>query len=613
MHEKNDRFARFLKKRYPDKEVITLDQHRDCTFIVENDQFVGDFYLIEPNSYKTYHLYAFGENEHEHERISCTRVQYASREDSDKVLRFFFKDERKKQIRVIANYLAFPQSFLVQISQHVKLLPDLETVFKVAKPVPEPDKYYKLESKPRSSSVNVVPSYPMHSDYIDSRNHTEFNAPYMGVNETKKHRKTSYVDNGNGSAHIVTDGYNFDTGKQRKTSYGENGYGNGSTLIAPDVNQFDTEKHRTTNYINNGNDGSPIARDADETETRKPTSTSSSGSNGPTILQRIKVSLDPVASFFGSSFTKSDPKISPHISGGSFGKENKKSKRAEDSDDDYRRDYYQNELVRESFEKVGQGGQSHVVTAKIKDTGKQVAVKYSSFVSKLRGHCAKELSLLKELRHENIVAYYGVLYESAHFHNDPLGFVMEYMEGGSLHGVIYKTTSAFYNGYNVLHWIRQAAAGLIFLHKKKIIHRDIKPANLLLDRDFKQLKICDLGISTTDPTSGTECGTIYYTPPEVFAEKKGEKFSTKCDIYSLGITLWEVCHRKPPYEKEVLLNLLIAIRDRKLRPAIDDDVCPREFADLIKIMWDSEVAKRPDAERVRDEIDRIANKYPKHS
>ena len=89
---------------------------------------------------------------------------------------------------------------------------------------------------------------------------------------------------------------------------------------------------------------------------------------------------------------------------------------------------------------------------------------------------------------------------------------------------------------------QESAAGLLYLHTVGIIHRDIKPANILVGGQNKNAKIADYGISrvaTLDATM-TIKGTLVYQAPEL---SRGERYGFAADIFSLALTMYEVCDR----------------------------------------------------------------------
>ncbi|KAL3726546.1 hypothetical protein ACJRO7_031445 [Eucalyptus globulus] len=92
---------------------------------------------------------------------------------------------------------------------------------------------------------------------------------------------------------------------------------------------------------------------------------------------------------------------------------------------------------------------------------------------------------------------------------------------------------------------RKLFSTLSYLHDKGIVHGDVKPCNFLVDLDGT-VKVTDFGLSHLAAyyTSSEVGGTINYMAPEVI---KDGKSSLKVDVYSFGITLWEICHRKTPH------------------------------------------------------------------
>lgn len=96
----------------------------------------------------------------------------------------------------------------------------------------------------------------------------------------------------------------------------------------------------------------------------------------------------------------------------------------------------------------------------------------------------------------------------------------------------------------VLHVIR----GLMCIHRMKIAHRDIKSANCLVNKHWT-VKICDFGLSrmmTESPVKdSTSAGTPEWMAPELI---RNEPFTEKCDIFSLGVIMWELCTLNRPWE-----------------------------------------------------------------
>ena len=89
---------------------------------------------------------------------------------------------------------------------------------------------------------------------------------------------------------------------------------------------------------------------------------------------------------------------------------------------------------------------------------------------------------------------------------------------------------------------QETTTGLLYLHSVGIIHRDIKPANVLIGGKYNVAKIADYGISRVadlDQTM-THRGTLLYQAPEML---RGEHYGFASDVYSLAITMYELCKR----------------------------------------------------------------------
>ena len=110
------------------------------------------------------------------------------------------------------------------------------------------------------------------------------------------------------------------------------------------------------------------------------------------------------------------------------------------------------------------------------------------------------------------------------------------------------------NKYLLYHILIQISNSLKVLQEKGVMHRDIKPSNIFIDEDSFKIKLGGFGCSTYIKNNTYEqLGSIFYTAPEII---KGIKYDEKCDLWSLGITLYELYFGESPYGKNVSLSLI---------------------------------------------------------
>ena len=220
--------------------------------------------------------------------------------------------------------------------------------------------------------------------------------------------------------------------------------------------------------------------------------------------------------------------------------------------------------------KIGSGGMADVYKAKDHVLNRLVAIKvlkqeYSTdatFVKKFR----VEAQSAAGLSHPNIVNVYDV------GEDDGVYFiVMELVQGITLKNYI--DMKGKLDIREALNISVQIASGLSAAHENRIIHRDIKPQNIIMSRDGK-VKVTDFGIakvadSTTVTT--TAAGTVHYISPE---QARGGYSDERSDIYSLGITMYEMVTGRVPFEGEtnvaVALMHIQSVRTppRQLEPSI---------------------------------------------
>ncbi|KAL0436154.1 UNVERIFIED_CONTAM: putative LRR receptor-like serine/threonine-protein kinase [Sesamum radiatum] len=199
-------------------------------------------------------------------------------------------------------------------------------------------------------------------------------------------------------------------------------------------------------------------------------------------------------------------------------------------------------------EAIGRGSFGCVYIGKLPG-GKLVAVKVRFDKTQLGADSfINEVSLLSQIRHQNLVSLEGFCCESKQ-----QILVYEYLPGGSLADNLYGANSKKLT----LSWVRRlkiavdAAKGLDYLHNGsdlRIIHRDVKSSNILLDMEMNA-KVCDFGLSKqvtqSDASHVTTVvkGTAGYLDPEYYST---QQLTEKSDVYSFGVVLLElICGREP--------------------------------------------------------------------
>tara|TARA_B110000285_G_scaffold94056_1_gene107465 strand:- start:2518 stop:3267 length:750 start_codon:yes stop_codon:yes gene_type:complete len=129
-----------------------------------------------------------------------------------------------------------------------------------------------------------------------------------------------------------------------------------------------------------------------------------------------------------------------------------------------------------------------------------------------------------------------------------------------------------------------------YLREKKIMHRDIKPSNILLAKDGS-LRLSDFGLAkqyqTSSSLSSTICGSPLYMAPELLYN---EKYTTTCDVWSLGIVLYEMLFQRVPYQADSLCELKTKL-DEETSLHIPDEISPL-CSDLLQKLLTKKESKR---------------------
>ncbi len=232
----------------------------------------------------------------------------------------------------------------------------------------------------------------------------------------------------------------------------------------------------------------------------------------------------------------------------------------------------------EILEKIGTGGMSDVYKAKDHKLNRFVAVKVlkqefgenANFVSKFR----IEAQAAAGLMHPNIVNVYDVGEE-----NDIHYIVMELVEGITLKKYIEKKARLSYK--EAVSIAIQVSMGIEAAHNNHIIHRDIKPQNIIISKDGK-VKVTDFGIAkaaTSNTITSNVMGSVHYTSPE---QARGGYSDEKSDIYSLGITMFEMLTGRVPFNGETTVAIAIKhIQEEMPSPAEFVPEIPGSVASIV--------------------------------
>ncbi|HEX03748.1 MAG TPA: serine/threonine protein kinase, partial [Bacteroidetes bacterium] len=221
------------------------------------------------------------------------------------------------------------------------------------------------------------------------------------------------------------------------------------------------------------------------------------------------------------------------------------------------------EISRSSITSVYQGYQESLQ--------RKVLIKrlHPQFVSdpEIRSRFEREAHALARIKHKNIVHIYDFRAD-----DELMLLVQEWISGGSVADFI-RSHGPFSEREAVALAI-DVLEGLNVAHEAKVIHRDIKPSNLMLS-NVDSIKITDFGLahfegSPTLTQQGAIMGTPAYMPPEVV---NGEPGSAKGDIYSLGVTLYELLTGNNPFQADNIsqtLQRVLTVKPTKLEGVRDD-------------------------------------------
>ncbi|KAJ3557332.1 hypothetical protein NM688_g1529 [Phlebia brevispora] len=208
-----------------------------------------------------------------------------------------------------------------------------------------------------------------------------------------------------------------------------------------------------------------------------------------------------------------------------------------------------------------------------------------------------EVKIWSTLQHPNVLTFYGACLEAT----VPF-LVMRYCPFGDISHYLDKYPDADRNRLSY-----EVAVGLAFLHSKKIVHADVKGANVLVSEDHHAL-LTDFGLalkikeirtkSTFSQNLDRQRGTLLWMAPEVL---KGASPDMAADVYSLGMTIWEIFSGETPFQafinEQVLVDNVVSYHTRPKRPSpmTDDHIWT-----TVQQCWAADARSRPSARQVQD-------------
>mmetsp|Transcript_88 Transcript_88/g.238 ORF Transcript_88/g.238 Transcript_88/m.238 type:complete len:589 (+) Transcript_88:3-1769(+) len=218
-----------------------------------------------------------------------------------------------------------------------------------------------------------------------------------------------------------------------------------------------------------------------------------------------------------------------------------------------------------------------------------------------RSDVLREIELLSQLRHPNVLLYLGACVEPG----KPLCIVTEHYSGGSVYELLHGQLTHRLNRHAYYTLVLGVARGMFYLHSSQILHRDLKANNILVDKRMSNPVICDFGLSCFEDfmdrsKTKTSIGTPCTMAPEVMG---GSRYTTKADVYSFGVVMWEMWTGERPFNGMSPIQLMYQVHEGARPPFKEEHAFNPRIKDLIERCWHADPEKRPDFEEILDELE----------
>ncbi|XP_012277098.1 serine/threonine-protein kinase nekl-2 isoform X2 [Orussus abietinus] len=200
-----------------------------------------------------------------------------------------------------------------------------------------------------------------------------------------------------------------------------------------------------------------------------------------------------------------------------------------------------------------------------------------------------EVDCLRKMRHPNIISYRGAWSEDNRSY-----ILMEYAMRGTLKDLLKKQQEPL-KEEDTLYLFSQISLGVHHIHSKNVLHRDLKPENIMLTgRRAEIVKIGDFGVSrSVNELSRSHAGSYNYMAPEML---KKEPCDFKCDIWSMGVVLYEMVANRLPFPAQTQEEIVEMVCNARPRPL------PRntriDTVNLLSKMLRRDAERRPTSYRV---------------
>ncbi len=257
---------------------------------------------------------------------------------------------------------------------------------------------------------------------------------------------------------------------------------------------------------------------------------------------------------------------------------------------------------------IGKGGFSKVFLIEDTVLGRKCALKilYSQLFENdpdMLERFKREAKLYAELEHPNIVPIYDM-----GIHENTAYLIMKYIKGRTLKEIIRERAPL--PPQEIISIAEGLLSALAYMHKKGVVHRDIKPGNIIIEDETERVILADFGLARKIESdshltqTGQLLGTPYYVSPE---QAQGQKATFASDVYSVGITLFEMATGKLPFTGESPLQILWKhVKEPLPSPSKINPEIPPQLEAVIKKATEKNPSRRyRDASEMLEAIKRV--------